>query len=139
MHKSVYDQLEMETPPKQTSRIQEYYMEECSKLAQKSSLTHKHGCIVVQNGKIIGKGYNTKHVTANSIHAEVAALYDAKKKLGVFSNKSELYVVRIGTPRHYRFKYSKPCAQCMLVIDRFHIQKVYYSVNTCYECLDSSS
>ncbi|MGA0093876.1 MAG: hypothetical protein ACO3J2_06235, partial [Chthoniobacterales bacterium] len=42
----------------------------------------KHGCVVVKNGKIVGRGYNSSRSTSSdnfisnspSCHAEIAAL-----------------------------------------------------------------
>lgn len=127
MHKSIYDKFDA---VRQCSKIQSSYIDVCHRLASKSSLTHKHGCIIVQNGQIVGKGFNTKY-RSRSIHAEMAALYDARQHKNWDSNSksSHLYVVRVGTPNHYSYKYSKPCYQCRLAIQKFRISKVYYSVN----------
>lgn len=59
----------------------EFYISECIKLAKKGigfvSPNPLVGCIIVKNGKIIGKGYHKKFGFA---HAEVNAINDAKKK-----------------------------------------------------------
>lgn len=59
----------------------EYYIGECIKLARKGtgyvSPNPLAGCIIVKNGKIIGKGY---HKIFGGPHAEVNAVKDAKKK-----------------------------------------------------------
>ena len=129
MHKSTYDATV--PTPKQSSKVQQTYMELCSRLANKSQLQHKHGCVIVQEGKVIGMGYNTKIITT-SIHAEMAALHHAKKRIGG-KHELDLYVVRIGTPRHYKYKYSKPCERCAYEISKFQIKRVFYSVNQCVE------
>lgn len=36
----------------------EYYGELCKKMAEKSSLKHKCGAVIVYKGKVIGKGFN---------------------------------------------------------------------------------
>tara|TARA_B110001450_G_C17570003_1_gene460366 strand:- start:569 stop:1036 length:468 start_codon:yes stop_codon:yes gene_type:complete len=124
MHKSVYDEWDT-TVAKTTNKKQQKYMNLCTKLAEKSPLTHKHGCVIVNNGKIIGQGFNS-FFSSSSIHAEIAALRNAKKGIGM---NSELYVVRIGSPRHYRYKYSKPCTHCEFQIIKSNIKRVYYSTN----------
>lgn len=69
-----------------------FYINECINLAKKGagfvSPNPLVGCIVVKNGKIIGKGYHKKYGDA---HAEVNAINDAKKK-GHKLNGSTLYL-----------------------------------------------
>ncbi len=59
----------------------EFYISECIKLAKKGagyvSPNPLVGCIIVKNGKIIGRGYHQKF---GGPHAEVNAVNDAKKK-----------------------------------------------------------
>ncbi len=64
------------------SRLDETFISSASEEAEKSSLLMKHGCVVVRNGKIVGKGYNSSRSTSSdnfirnscSCHAEMAAL-----------------------------------------------------------------
>jgi diaminohydroxyphosphoribosylaminopyrimidine deaminase / 5-amino-6-(5-phosphoribosylamino)uracil reductase len=69
-----------------------YYINECIKLARKGigyvSPNPLVGCIIVKNGKIIGKGYHKKFGDA---HAEVNAINDTKKK-GYKLRNSTLYI-----------------------------------------------
>lgn len=129
--RSIYDGIE-HNQCKLSTNNQRRYLDICCKLAKKSSLAHKHGCIIVKNGKIISKAFNTKLIAKTyesvptSLHAEVAAIKKAKTQLG---ENCELYVVRIGTPNHYTTKYSRPCEACTQFINKFRIGKVYYSVN----------
>lgn len=52
--------------------------------AQKSTQTHRHGCVAVVNGKVRGRGCNSGRTRSNdgfikntcSCHAEIAALRD---------------------------------------------------------------
>lgn len=56
-------------------------------LATKSDMLMKHGCVIVRNNKIIGKGYNSLRTQFNdnfigescSCHAEMHALREAVK------------------------------------------------------------
>ena len=58
------------------------YMAEAINEAIKSPIHHKHGCVIVSNGKIVGRGYNHLRSTSSdglihnccSCHAEIAAL-----------------------------------------------------------------
>ena len=58
------------------------YMAEAVIEAHKSPIHHKHGCVIVCNGKIMGRGYNHLRSTSSdglihnccSCHAEIAAL-----------------------------------------------------------------
>jgi hypothetical protein len=58
------------------------YMAEAVLEAKKSPLHHKHGSVIVCNGKIMGRGYNHLRSTSSdglihnccSCHAEIAAL-----------------------------------------------------------------
>ena len=64
------------------SRSDEAFVNIASNEAEKSSLLMKHGCVVVKNGKIVGRGYNNSRSTSSdnfisnscSCHAEMAAL-----------------------------------------------------------------
>jgi pyrimidine deaminase RibD-like protein len=124
--RSKYDSVE---EYKKSNVRQKQYLDVCGSLAVKSPLTHKHGCIIVKGNKIISKGYNNKTnvYSESSIHAEIAALRKVKHLL---DETCTMYVVRIGTPEQYAFKYSKPCATCASMITKFKIRTVFYSVNS---------
>lgn len=127
---------------------QHLYFQKCIQLAQHSNLTHKHGCVIVYNNRVIGVGHNYKEKKLNngcSIHAEICAMKSVKKNI---LPKCELYVVRLGPvltttkdiANEYEvydddikrsvLKYSRPCPQCASLIQRFNIKKVYYSLNS---------
>lgn len=121
-------------PPKSSKDRQSFFLEKAARIAQKSNMTHKHGCIIVQDDVIIAEGWNkiTKHYNHSfSIHAEV----DAIKKFKKIYNKSllsqtEMYIVRIGSKYMDNcLKYSKPCENCQSVIMHYGIPKVFYSTN----------
>jgi tRNA(Arg) A34 adenosine deaminase TadA len=67
------------------------FLNEASNEAQYSQLLMKHGCVVVKNGKIIGRGYNYHRTKTSdgfmncnscSCHAEISALRNAYYSLG---------------------------------------------------------
>ena len=63
----------------------ELYMKEAYKLAEKAYRLEETpiGCVIVRDGRIIGKGYNRRNKKKNSLaHAEVMAIAQACKKVG---------------------------------------------------------
>lgn len=138
----------------QSTLFQQYILNKCINLAQKSCLTHKHGCVLVRNGEIISTGYNYKNDKLNnknnySVHAEICAMKKVKKNI---LSECELYVIRLGSTTNnenkciyiddynnkchivnkeimYDMKYSYPCESCQKVINSCKIKKVYYSIN----------
>lgn len=113
--------------PKPSTVRQRLYLAKAARAALKSCMTHKHGCVIVaSDGTVVCEGYNHHKIHMNhkySIHAEVDALYKAKKQRWKLAD-CEMYVVRIGPGR---LKYSKPCHDCAAVIERHGIRRVYYS------------
>lgn len=108
------------------------YLSKCARLAYRSNLTHKHGCVIVDSktGEIISKGYNRSlrnHVKVCSLHAEVDAINNAKKTN--LSKGCEMYIVRLRNSTKTELKYSKPCSNCLKLITRSRISKIYYSTN----------
>lgn len=75
--------------------------------------------IVLYNGKIIGKGYNTRHKKRNVIgHAEVMAIMSAEKYLGDFRLNGCILISSL-----------KPCKMCCSIIEASRLDKVYYMLN----------
>jgi len=75
------------------------------------------GCIIVKDGKVVGRGWN--HVIATNdptAHAEVMAIRDACKNLAT----PELTSCEIYTS-------AEPCPMCMAAIYWACISKVYYA------------
>ena len=94
------------------------YFEEIIKLSKKS-LKYGDvpiGAIIVKDGVIIGKGYNTREKRESVLgHAEINAINMASIKLNNWNlNGSDLYVTL------------KPCSMCMEVIKQSRITNVYY-------------
>lgn len=110
------------------------FFEEAVKVASKSTMRHKHGCVIVyDNREIISSGYNSVIITSKetfiSIHAEVSAI---KKLRGKYKNreildKCSLYVVRIGASK--TLKLSIPCMQCTRFIYASKIPRIHFSLD----------
>lgn len=126
--------------PKACNLRQKTFLDRAAKVALKSPMTHKHGCVIVCDGEIIAEGYNfyyTHMFHKFSIHAEVDALNKLKRK--ALSKKSlhdcELYVVRIAQALSFQhcLMYSKPCNDCQKAIRKSGVKRVYYSTSCEYE------
>lgn len=65
--------------------IQEKYMKEALKQAKKAYALGEVpiGCVIVHQGKIIGRGYNRRNTDKNTLaHAEITAINKASKRIG---------------------------------------------------------
>lgn len=63
----------------------EMYMKEAYRLAKKAYRLEETpiGCVIVKDGRIIGRGYNRRNKKKNSLaHAEIMAISQACKKVG---------------------------------------------------------
>ena len=110
--------------------IRRLFLDEVFSQALKSDMNFNHGAVVIYRGKIIGKGHNY-YLNSNckekaSIHAEVSAINDAKKKLHINElKKCELVIIRVNNCGEYMN--SKPCYNCERYINKFCLKKVYHS------------
>jgi pyrimidine deaminase RibD-like protein len=109
--------IDSEPPSKRINR----FFAIAAKLAQKSDGNHKHGCLVIKGGAIVGKACNNYF---NGQHAECAAL---SKQWKSEIRGATLIVVRIRKDREYGL--SKPCHTCEKFIKECGIRAVYYSTN----------
>lgn len=73
------------------------------------------GCVIVKDGKIIGRGYNRRMKDKNTLsHAELNAIKKASKKLKDWRlDDCEMYVT------------TEPCQMCSGAIVQARIKKVY--------------
>ena len=73
------------------------------------------GCVIVQNGKIIARGYNRRNTDKNTLaHAELTAIKKASKKTGDWRlEQCTMYVTL------------EPCQMCAGAIVQARIPKVY--------------
>lgn len=118
--------------------------------AHKSPLYQKHGCVIVYNGNIIGRGYNKykrsgygyKRGMVNgsrTLHAEVCAIMDAFKNYTMKQWKKVivkcvLIVVRLPTRYNNINDVTKedcmssaPCENCESTIKKMNIPIVVHS------------
>lgn len=73
------------------------------------------GCVIVQNGKIIARGYNRRNTDKNTLaHAEIAAIKKASKKTGDWRLEDCIMYVTL-----------EPCQMCAGAIVQCRLQKVF--------------
>ncbi len=72
------------------------------------------GCVIVQNGKIIARGYNRRNTDKNTLaHAEIAAIKKASKKTGDWRLEDCIMYVTL-----------EPCQMCAGAIVQSRLGKV---------------
>lgn len=96
--------------------IQEKYMKEALKQARKAYALGEVpiGCVIVHQGKIIGRGYNRRNTDKNTLaHAEITAIKKASKIIGDWRlEECTLYVTL------------EPCQMCAGAIVQARIPEV---------------
>lgn len=95
---------------------EEKYMREAIRLAKKAAVLKEVpiGCIIVHDGKIIGRGYNRRTTDKNVLaHAEIIAIKKACKKIGDWRlEECTMYVTL------------EPCPMCAGAIVQARIPRV---------------
>jgi deoxycytidylate deaminase len=106
------------------------FLKKAANVAKKSTMTQKHGCIIVYKNKVVSEAFNTMPTKyQDSLHAEVNAINKIKSHPNILKN-SQLFIVRIGPESMaHPLKYSKPCEHCANYINQHKIRKAYYSTN----------
>ena len=98
--------------------IQEKYMKAAIKEAKKAYALGEVpiGCVIVHEGKIIGRGYNRRNTDKNTLaHAEITAINKASKKMGDWRlEECTLYVTL------------EPCPMCMGASLNARVDKIYF-------------
>ena len=98
------------------SNITEKYMQEALRQAKKAYALGEVpiGCVIVHEGKIIGRGYNRRNTDKNTLaHAELAAIKKASRKTGDWRlEECTLYVTL------------EPCQMCAGAIVQARIPQV---------------
>lgn len=98
------------------TNIQEKYMKEALKQAKKAYALGEVpiGCVIVHEGKIIGRGYNRRNTDKNTLsHAEITAIRKASKIIGDWRlEECTLYVTL------------EPCQMCAGAIVQARIPEV---------------
>lgn len=101
---------------KQKLTEDEKYMKQAIKLAKKAWKMEEVpiGCVIVHEGKIIGRGYNRRTTDKNPLaHAELIAIKKASKKMGDWRLEDcTLYVTL------------EPCQMCSGAIVQARVKKV---------------
>ena len=96
--------------------IQEKYMKAAIKEAKKAYALGEVpiGCVIVHEGKIIGRGYNRRNTDKNTLaHAEITAINKASKKIGDWRlEECTLYVTL------------EPCQMCAGAIVQARVTEV---------------
>mgnify|MGYP000693514495 CR=1 FL=1 len=94
----------------------EKFMKEALKQAKKAYAIDEVpiGCVIVQNGKIIARGYNRRNIDKNTLaHAELSAIRKASKKTGDWRLEDcDLYVTL------------EPCQMCAGAIVQARVDRV---------------
>ena len=98
------------------NKVHEKYMKAALKQAQKAYALGEVpiGCVIVHEGKIIGRGYNRRNTDKNTLaHAEITAINKASKKIGDWRlEECTLYVTL------------EPCQMCAGAIVQARITEV---------------
>ena len=95
---------------------EEKYMKAAIKQAQKAYALDEVpiGCVIVQNGKIIARGYNRRNTDKNTLaHAEISAIKKASKKTGDWRLEDCTMYVTL-----------EPCQMCAGAIVQSRMKKV---------------
>ena len=95
---------------------QEKYMKEAIRQAKKAYALGEVpiGCVIVYEGKIIGRGYNRRNTDKNTLaHAEITAINKASKKIGDWRLEGCCLYVTL-----------EPCQMCAGAIVQSRMQKV---------------
>ncbi len=96
--------------------VQEKYMKEALRQAKKAYALGEVpiGCVIVHEGRIIGRGYNRRNTDKNTLaHAEITAINKASKKIGDWRlEECTLYVTL------------EPCQMCAGAIVQARIPEV---------------
>ena len=102
-------------------KIDEKYMREAIRQAKKAYKLDETpiGCVIVHEGKIIGRGYNRRNTDKSPLaHAEITAIKKASKRLGDWRlEECTLYVTL------------EPCPMCAGAIINSRIKTVYYGAS----------
>ena len=101
---------------KERIKLDEKYMREAIRQAKKAYKLDETpiGCVIVHNGRIIGRGYNRRNTDKSPLaHAEITAIKKASKKLGDWRlEECTLYVTL------------EPCQMCAGAIIQSRIPRV---------------
>ena len=100
---------------------EERYMREAMRLAKKAAALNEVpiGCVIVHDGKIIGRGYNRRTIDKNVLaHAEIIAIKKACRIIGDWRLEECIMYVTL-----------EPCPMCAGAIINARIRTVYYGAD----------
>lgn len=108
------------------------FIEQALELAEFSNCRKRHGCVIVQQGRPVARGWNKhrndpsqvspEHVQAGcSVHAEIVAL---KAGANQVLRGSTLYVARLGANGPLM---SRPCDRCYKAIIEAGVSEIYHT------------
>ena len=100
------------------STVQEKYMKEALKQAKKAYALGEVpiGCVIVHEGKIIGRGYNRRNTDKNTLaHAEITAINKASRVIGDWRLEDCTLYVTV-----------EPCVMCAGALGWAQISRVVY-------------
>lgn len=101
---------------KEFQKLDEKYMKLALKQAEKARALGEVpiGCVIVQGGKVIGRGYNRRNTDKNTLaHAEITAIRRASKKVGDWRLEDCILYVTL-----------EPCQMCSGAIVQARIPRV---------------
>ena len=113
------------------SNKQKRYLACAKAQAEKSNQRHRLGAVLVNSGRIIGKGYNQTgrdsfarwEEVLWTVHAEIDALrFVHWEDLGF-----TMYLCRVN--RRGEFRLSWPCEHCLRVLTESKIRRVFFTLN----------
>lgn len=107
-------------------------IETLKKIANQSTLLHKHGACLLHKSKIVSIGYNKYFNIWNyngikvktTIHAEIDTISKYPNK---YVKGMDIMIIRIGGSNTLRN--SRPCNSCIDTLKKKGIRKVYYSTD----------
>jgi deoxycytidylate deaminase len=94
-----------------------------------SQILHRHACALVMGGKIMSIGINTYE--RDSKHAEKNAIENFLRSEKGRLNRCILIVIRLG--KSGEVQSSKPCCDCVNMIKRHNIKRIFYSTYNGFE------
>jgi pyrimidine deaminase RibD-like protein len=103
------------------------YLEKALEIAKTSKCRYKHGCVVVNNGKIVSSATNKKVGSPETawrkshVHAEAAAIIAA----GAKAYGATVYVARSAADGSAAS--SKPCKKCNGYLARYRVFQVRWT------------
>jgi tRNA(adenine34) deaminase len=94
------------------------YMKLAIALASKAAIADEVpvGCVIVKDGKVIGKGFNQKEEKNSALyHAEIVAILSASKNLNDWHlDNTDIYITL------------EPCMMCLGAIVNHRIKNIYF-------------